>query len=392
MNQSKDVFLSGEDCALPKKLKIAFVGGAYDSAVGRAHRAAIALDQRFELIAGCFSRTEQTSRASAVQYGISPERAYDSIDKLLSREASELDAVVIMTPQDQHGQHVIACLESGLPVVCEKALVGSTEEAVAIQSALSSRRGFLAVTYNYTGYPILRELRQMIQKGRLGRVQQIQVEMPQEGFLKRGSNDLPLTPQDWRLRDGSIPTISLDLGVHIHGMIRFLTGETPQEVVATSQSYGNFSQVTDNVACLANYTNGMTCNIWYSKTALGCRNGLKIRVFGEKGSAEWVQENPEFLYMADQKGGRFIVDRTGNDIEIANQPRYTRFKGGHPAGFIEAFANYYCDIADALEQYLQGKSDPESGYVYGISESIEGLQMLEAISRSSQSKQWEKIA
>lgn len=387
MSQVEDAIHSGVN----NKLRVAFVGGAYESAVGRAHRAAIELDQRFELVAGCFSRSIETSRASAIRYGVAADRAYDSLDELLLHEAKNLDAVVVMTPQDQHGPHVLSCLERDLPVICEKALVASVEEAEAIQRALSSQRGFLAVTYNYTGYPILRELRHMIQQGRLGKIQQVQIEMPQEGFLKLGANDQPVTPQEWRLRDAGVPTISLDLGVHIHGMIHFLTGETPQEVVATSQSYGNFNQVTDNVACLANYSNGMSCNIWYSKTALGCRNGLKVRVFGETGSAEWVQENPEFLYMADQRGSRFIVDRTSPGVDIANQPRYGRFKGGHPAGFVEAFGNYYCDIADELESYQHQKAVGTQGYVMGINESIEGLRMLEAIARSSRSKKWEDL-
>ena len=231
----------------------------------------------------------------------------------------------------------------------------------------------------------------MIQQGRFGKIQQIQIEMPQEGFARVGSDGLPVTPQQWRLRDAGIPTISLDLGVHLHMMIGFLTRERPEEVVATNKSYGNFKQVTDSISCLANYSNDLTCNIWYSKTALGYRNGLKLRIFGEKGTAEWVQENPESLQIADNSGGRFIVDRGSKEIKIANQSRYTRFKAGHPAGFIEAYANYYYDVADSLEYYLDKKDNSIQDYVFGIDESIEGLRMLEAIARSSVNKRWEKV-
>jgi len=374
-----------------RKLKIAFLGGAFHSAVGRAHRAAIEMDQRFELVAGCFSREAEISQSTALKYGVNPVRAYSNIDQLLTNEAGKVDAVVIMTPQNQHGQQVVTCLEAGLPVVCEKALVESVEEAVSIRSKLLSCGGFLAVTYNYTGYPILRELKHMIQQGRFGKIQQIQIEMPQEGFARVGSDGLPFTPQQWRLRDAGIPTISLDLGVHLHMMIGFLTRERPEEVVATSKSYGNFKQVTDSISCLANYSNDLTCNIWYSKTALGYRNGLKLRIFGEKGTAEWVQENPESLQIADNSGGRFIVDRGSKEIKIANQSRYTRFKAGHPAGFIEAYANYYYDVADSLEYYLDKKDNSIQDYVFGIDESIEGLRMLEAIARSSVNKRWEKV-
>lgn len=377
-----------------KKLKIAFLGGAFESAVGRAHRTAIEMDQRFELVAGCFSRNLEANQSAALKYGINPNRAYYSLDKLLEAETDEVDVIAIMTPQDQHGQQVKSCLAAGLPVICEKALVASVGEAIAIKEQLSNR-GFLAVTYNYTGYPMLRELKHMIKQGCFGSIQQIHMEMPQEGFSRVGIAGTPVVPQEWRLRDGPIPTLSLDLGVHLHMMVRFLTGERPEEVVATSNAYGNFKQITDNVSCIARYSNNLNCNIWYSKTALGYRNGLKLRIFGENGSAEWVQENPEYLQLADNTGGKMIIDRASNEIKIANLSRYMRFKSGHPAGFIEAFANYYYDVADALEQYSHNKHNKNSfanEYVFGIEESLEGLQMLDAIAKSSINKRWEKVA
>lgn len=375
---------------IAKTMNVAFLGGAFDSAVGRAHRAAIELDQRFELVSGCFSRSLESSQGSAIKYGISPERAYGSIDNLLSAELNNLDAIVILTPQDQHGAQVQTCLDAGIPVICEKALVGSVDEAITIQDKIQTNGGFLAVTYNYTGYPIIRELRYMIQQGRLGKIQQIQIEMPQEGFSRLSSDGLPLSPQAWRLTDLSIPTLSLDLGVHVHMMIAFLTGETPIELVATTNTYGNFKTIKDSVSCIANYSNELTCNVWYTKCALGNRNGLKLRVFGDLGSAEWLQERPEHLHMADKSGNRLTIDRSTNGIEIANQTRYTRFKAGHPAGFIEAFANYYYDVADALENH-QLEINRKNEYVFGIDQSIEGLRMLSAISDSSKNKRWESL-
>lgn len=166
---------------VPKRLRVAFLGGAFDSAVGRAHRAAIELDQRFELVAGCFSRNAELGLATALKYGVQADRSYANVDQLLAHEKNNLDAIVILTPQDQHGRHVVACLEAGLPVICEKALVGSVEEAIVIQDKLLSCEGFLAVTYNYTGYPILRELRQMIRKGRLGKFSKFKLKCPKRG-------------------------------------------------------------------------------------------------------------------------------------------------------------------------------------------------------------------
>ena len=374
-----------------RKLKVAFLGGGYESAVGRVHRTAIEMDRRFELVSGCFSRNNETNESTSRKYGIAPERSYRNLSDLLAGERNEIDAVVVMTPQDQHGEHVLECLKGGVPVICEKALVPSVNEVEVLKQHLVESKGFLAVTYNYTGYPILRELKHIVQHGKFGKVQQIHIEMPQEGFAKLNMNGQPIVPQDWRLCDYSVPTISLDLGVHLHMIVKFLTGEVPEEVISITNSYGNFSQVIDNVSCLAKYSNNLSCSMWYSKTAFGYRNGLKVRLFGEKGSAEWVQEYPEQLLVADNIGSKYVVDRSSGNIAIANQQRYERFKAGHPAGFIEAFANYYYDVADLLSEYLLKGSVPKNQYVFGIDESMEGIKMLDAIAKSSVSKKWENL-
>jgi predicted dehydrogenase len=349
------------------------------------------MDQRFELVAGCFSRNSETNRRSGRQYGLDLSRIYRNLDDLLENGTGHIDGVLILTPTDQHKAQVIRCLSAGIPVICEKALVISSDEAIEIKKLLLQKKGFLAITYNYTGYPMLRELKYMIEQGRFGRIQQIHIEMPQEGFARLGSDGSPIIPQKWRLHDVKIPTLSLDLGVHLHIIIRFLTNEKPVSVIATSDTYGNFPQIIDNVSCIARYTNNLNCTMWYSKTALGQRNGLKIRLFGEMGSAEWLQENPEYLYLADNRGRKIVIDRASNDVQVCNQIRYTRFKAGHPSGFIEAFANYYSDIADTLEMYLDHKQYAPSQYNFGIEEALEGLYMLEAIAESSANHCWVNV-
>lgn len=230
----------------------------------------------------------------------------------------------------------------------------------------------------------------MVLSRRFGRVRQIHVEMPQDGFARIGADGMPLSPQSWRLRDGPIPTISLDLGVHLHMMIRFLINMEPTEVVAVSDTFGNFSQIVDNVSCIVRYGEDLTCNVWFSKTALGYRNGLRLRLFGELGAAEWQQEAPEYLYLTDSFGNKSIVDRASQNAMVANQLRYGRFKVGHPSGFIEAFANYYSDIADALQVYLNGGRQSNE-YVFGIEEALQGSLLLQAVADSSASRSWMPI-
>jgi predicted dehydrogenase len=371
-------------------LRLGFIGGGLNSAVGNTHRIAAQMDCRWKLEAGCFSTHPDVNIKTADQWGIDPGRRYDTWRDLLANEKEKLDAVCILTPTPIHANMVVEAVNAGYCVVCEKAMAGSAGEAEAICRAVEAQNAFVAVTYNYTGYPMLRELRRMIHDGRLGKLKLIQIEMPQEGYIRLDKNGNPPVPQAWRLRDGVIPTVSLDLGVHLHNMAEFLSGEKPLEVVADEASYGHFDQVVDHVGCLARYTNNLRCQIWYAKMAMGHRNGLRVRVYGDKGGAEWFQLQPEELIFNDVFGNRQIIDRAST-VQIADQLRYNRFKSGHPAGFIEAFANHYYDIADALLEFKQtgAYSCP---WVFTAAQAKEGLEMLEAMTVSCEKKAWQVVS
>lgn len=370
-----------------RKLQVAFLGGGINSAVGRTHNIAIKMDERYELCAGCFSRNKGINLQSAKEYGVDSLRVYDNLDQLIKNEKNNIDAICILTPTPNHKNDVIKCVQNGIRVICEKALAVSSDEAKEIKEVLEENNGFLAVTYNYTGYPMLRELRNMIKEGKLGKIEQVHIEMPQEGFARLDKNGNPQKPQDWRLCDSALPTLSLDLGTHTHDITSFLTGESPLDVVCVQNSFGSFRQIIDNSISIVNYTNDIVSNIWFSKAALGHRNGLKVRAYGEIGSAEWYQLEPENLYYNDNKGHKLIIDRASIDVNVTTEQRYNRFKAGHPSGFIEAFANYYMDIAD----WIVGTSNNESRYVFGIDDALEGLKMLEAMTLSSKEKRWIKI-
>ena len=371
-------------------LRLGFIGGAVTSAIGHTHFNSSRLDGHFRVDCGCFSRTASRNEETARTYGIPAERTHATWHELLARERETLDAVVVLTPTPDHREIVIAALEAGYAVICEKALALSSADCRAIDDALNRRRGFLAVTYNYSGYPMVRELRRLIAEGELGRLHQIHIEMPQEGFLRRAA-----CPQAWRLQDYGVPTISLDLGVHVHHLVHFLTGgRRPLAVVGDQSTYGQFPEIVDNVYCLAHYEDSLRVQSWYGKTALGYRNGLRIRVFGSQASAEWLQTEPENLRLSHADGRHVLLDRGCADADVARQVRYNRFKPGHPSGFIEAFANLYADIADHLRRHqahAAGSNGFANGFVYGARESEEGLRFLEAISRSSRAREWEII-
>lgn len=372
-----------------KPLKLGFIGGALQSAVGYAHFVASSMDNMFEVVAGCFSQQSAKNLETAEAYGVDITRLYGSLQTMLKREQGKLDAIVVLTPTPAHFECVRACLEAGFAVICEKSLATNSEEAKQLQALCKKYHGFLVVTYNYSGYPMVRELAQQIKQESLGKLLHFQIEMPQEGFIRVDAEGKRPQPQAWRLQDGAIPTLHLDLAVHLHQMVYYLTGEKPVELVADQSHYGWFDGVIDNVSCLCRYTNNIQGQVWFSKSALGYRNGMRIRIFGTKASAEWVQTNPEELLISHNNGRREILDRA-SPVSVTHLRRYNRFKSGHPAGFIEAFANLYLDIADCIRQF-KITGDWGSSEVFGSELAIEGLHFLEAIETSVRDKCWVNV-
>jgi predicted dehydrogenase len=373
---------------MSKPLKIGFIGGGLNSAVGYTHYASSNLDGLFRLEAGCFSRDQEINKATGRRYAVEHTRTYTNWRELLAKETARLDAIAVLTPTPSHVEIVAELLAAGYPVICEKALATSAAECAAIQKQVEARNGFLAVTYNYSGYAMFRELVARCQAGELGRLQQMQVEMPQEGFLRRKDDSQVTKPQSWRCVDYRVATVSLDLGVHLHHLVDVVSGGLkPLRVAAVQNHFGLVADVVDNVNALAVYQQGMLVNAWYGKTALGCRNGLRLRVFGSKGSAEWLQSQPESLTLAGCDGSIRMLDPGSPDLLEASQSRYQRFKPGHPSGFIEAFANLYADIAAALWQ-RRGLGDGASGPVRGAEHALDGLRMLEALHEAATTGSW----
>lgn len=371
-------------------LRLGFIGGALDSAVGNTHRIACQMDRRWQVVAACFSTKRDVNLATADAWGVPAERLHADWLTMLRAEHDRLDAVIVLTPTPSHTEIVIAALELGIAVICEKALCTSVDDALAIKRSVEENSGYLAVIYNYTGYPMLREMQHRVSSGHIGQIQQVHVEMPQEGFLRLDQDNNPPRPQSWRLKDGVIPTLSLDLGVHVENMLHYLSGAAPEEVVATSRTSGFFADVLDNTLCLARYSGDIDCQIWFSKSSLGHSNGLRARVFGERGSLEWRQTAAERLYAYDNKGATRTIERYSAELEVANEARYNRFKPGHPDGFFEAFSNYYADLADSVQQY-QATGNWHNPHVFGIDDALRGLQLLQAMQRSHETRAWQAI-
>jgi predicted dehydrogenase len=361
---------------MKSKLKLAIVGGGINSAVGEAHISALLLTNLYQITTVFFSRDFQLNELSRTKYNLTESYICFNIEDLIAQKKN-YDFVIVLTPTDTHFEILMPLINENIHIICEKALVSSLGQAYDLKKALSNSTSKLFVIYNYLGYSMIKALKKIVNNGNLGEISNIQIEMPQEGFA-RVKNNKPISIQPWRLEDDFIPTLSLDLGVHLHILIHYLFDIKPENVFARYNFTGNYKQIVSDVNAIITYENSVVCNMWFSKIALGYLNGLKIRIFGALASAEWIQAEPDKLYIANSLGDKQIIDKNNNIIQDLNINHYERFKPGHPTGFVEALTNYYSDIWKSFK----GFESCENKEVFGIEESIEGIELFNLFSES----------
>lgn len=369
---------------MKEALRIGFIGGSLKSAIGNVHRISCQMDAKFTLVSGCFSRTPTIGELTGREWGIARERVYSNIDEFVAAEANHLDAVAVLTPPQFHAEIIVQLIRNGIAVISEKPLTSSVAEALLIKSVLDSSEKRLFVTFNYTGYPMVRELRARIQRGDLGRLTHIRITMQQESYVRQDSTGIVVPPQKWRLQDGLIPTVSLDLGMHVIQLQRFLYDDSATVVHSRASSFGAFPEVIDDVDIHYKLQSGVEVHGWWGKSSLGYANGLSVEVFGSEASGRWVQTEPEYLQLRTSTGETLVLHRGSSCCVEGSRLRYQRFKAGHPSGFIEAFANLYRDFAGELLPEL-----PEDHYhpsrELNFQQSLEILTLLELASESAAS-------
>ena len=360
-------------------MKLLVIGGGINSAVGRVHRDALSLSSLSAcVVAGCFSRNEKINMLSHDLWNLE-FKSHQSAHELLesySSDASEY-VVLVLTPTNSHFEFIDKALTLGFSVISEKSIACNSNELDILSRICNERGLFLRTTFNYVGYPMIRELKALITEGYIGNIHQVVLEMPQEGLVRP-----PLiqgefsAPQPWRLSDGKIPTVCLDLGVHLHHLLLYISGSCPSPINAKFHNFTQYKNIKDTMFCtFEDSAVGLLGSMWFTKSAIGTRNGMKIRVFGSSGSLSWYQQNPELLEMALSTGEIKTIDRASMCL-VANQPRYERMKAGHPSGYIEAFANIYDDIIAEYQDW-QHKRELFDKTTLGISASLSGLMFFE---------------
>lgn len=360
-------------------MKLLVIGGGINSAVGRVHRDAMALSSyHWQIEAGAFSRNEKLNLLSHQFWGIDYAAHY-SAEEILEHYSPHANdfLVLILTETSSHYDFISKAAHLGFSVICEKSLTSNTDELRQLQHNYPSPNYFIRTTFNYSGYPMVRELKALVTEGYIGQPHQLILEMPQEGLVRP-----PLIqgeykpPQAWRLLDGSIPTVCLDLGVHLHHLMLYTTSLTPEPVSASFSNFTQYDSIKDTLFCnFSDKKQAVNGSMWFTKSAIGTRNGMNIRIFGSAGSVCWTQQHPEHLHLALPTGELRTIDRASNCL-VANAPRYERMKAGHPSGYIEAFANIYDDIAS---EYIDWKSTglDADNCLLGPYPSLKGLDFFE---------------
>ncbi len=356
-----------------KPLKLSFIGGGINSSIGKMHLLSSQLEKNFEIVSGFFSRNIKDNIRSQKEYIISRDRIYNNLIELVENEMNLVDFFVILTPTPNHFEVLKYLISKNVNIICEKPILSNLKEVKIIQSKLKNYKKKIYVTYNYTGYPAIREIQQIINKKKLGKLLSYNLFMTQESFLRNQSKDQKL--KNWRKYDGEISNLYLDLGIHLYNLSFFLLNIKPQSVFSDNIYYKN--KLSDSKIFL-NYSNGTKGLFWISKSSIGNKNDLRIELFFENCSIKWSQNDLEFIYINLPNGSQKRIDRSVNS-KVFNNNRYNRYRMGHPSGFLEAFSNIYQDIAD---DFLNKKNT----YTFNEDNSFSGLKFLNYCEQSAKKK------
>lgn len=383
-----------------RKLRMGMVGGGTDAFIGAIHRRAALMDGQIELVCGCFSVHPEISLVSGKSYFLPNSRIYKTYKEMFDHEAKlpegeRMDFVTIVTPNFAHFDPAIMALEKGFHVVIDKPITFTLEQAKKLKAKLDDTGLTLALTHTYSGYPAVKEARERVQRGDFGKIRKIYVEYPQ-GWLSVKQEDMGNAQASWRTdpkRSGKAGCMG-DIGTHAHHLAEYITGLQVVEVCAELNTFVPGRMLDDDGAALLRFNNGASGVLMATQIAAGEENGIKIRIYGEKGGCEWFQHEPNTLLVKWTDRPAEIV-RTGNgymsDIAKAN----TRTPGGHPEGYLEAFANIYNNFSLTVRAKMNGKKPkPEWLDFPTVDDGIRGMQFIDAVVEAgyNDTKKWIKFA
>lgn len=371
----------------PRRLRLGMVGGGQGAFIGGVHRVAARIDDRYELVAGALSSDAARGAASAAELHIAPDRAYADYGEMARAEAARedgIDAVSIVTPNHLHTRIASAFLDAGIHVICDKPLASNLADALALVQTVRRSGRLFGLTHNYSGYPMVRQAREMVAAGELGEIRVVQAEYPQDWL----STDLEATGQKqaaWRVdpaQAGAGGSLG-DIGTHAEHLARFISGLELAEVSADLTTFVPGRRLDDNAHILLRYSGGARGMLWSSQVAPGNENALRVRIYGSKAGLSFSQENPNQLWFTPLGDRPRLITRGGAGNGAA-AGRATRIPPGHPEGYLEGFAQLYRDMAEQIQARMEQRApDPLACWVPTVEDGARGMKFIESVVESS---------
>lgn len=377
---------------LGRRLRLGLIGGASWSFIGQVHRMAARLDGHYELVAAALSSDPMRAREDARALGFAPERSYGSWRELLEAEArreDRIDVLAVMTPNDSHVEICSAALDAGFHVICDKPLANDVAGARALAAKVTATRAEFCLTYCYSGYPMVRQARDMVRQGELGEIRQVHLQYVQ-GNLAEPQTDAT----GWRMQPDRVAgsMVLLDIGTHAFHLGRYVTGLGIERLCADLGATRPGGRVDDYVSTLMHFSNGARGSLWVTNAAAGSEHGLSFRIHGDLGGLEWHQEEPNRLVHRRAGGFDQILTRRLDATMCSSALRSTRVALGHPEGYVEAFANLYSEFAAVVAARLVQRSAASQAKLYPeVGDGVQDLLIVEAAVRSAATQRWESV-
>jgi predicted dehydrogenase len=378
--------ITGRNDTTGRRLRLGMVGGGKDAFIGAVHRIASRIDGEYELVAGALSSTSERARKSGAALGLAPERIYDDFKSMAIREArlkNGIDAVAIVTPNHMHYPAAREFLKRGIHVICDKPMTSTLSDARKLAKLADSSDALFVLTHNYTGYPMVRHARALVDGGALGKIRLVQVEYVQD-WLTEAEEQGDNKQAQWRTdpeRSGAGGCVG-DIGTHAFNLASFVSGLTVERLSADLTSFVAGRQVDDNTQVMLQFDGGAKGMLWASQVAPGNENTLRLRIYGEKGGLDWAQEDPNYLWFTPFGQEKRLITRGGaGSGEAAG--RVSRVPPGHPEGYLEGFANIYTEAARAIRARAAGEPVPQEVIFPTAQDGLLGVSFIDACVRSS---------
>ena len=379
-----------------RRIRLGMVGGGEGAFIGGVHRFAARLDDQYELVAGALASSPEKALRSGAALGLAPERTYSDFVAMAAAEAARpdgIEVVAIVTPNHMHAPVAEAFLQAGIHVICDKPLATTSKHAKQLLALALQNDLLFAVTYNYTGYPMVRQARQMVREHLLGDIRVVQVEYSQD-WLTENIEQEGQKQAGWRTdpSKAGLGGCIGDIGTHAYQLADYVTGIEVSEVLAELTAFVPGRRLDDNALVMLRYANGARGSLWASQVAPGNENNLRLRVYGSKGGLEWKQEHPNQLRWSPFGQATQVISR-GTGAAGSDAARVTRIPSGHPEGYLEAFGTLYSEIGHAIRSRRSKGATLDTAVQFPtVVDGVKGVAFVEAVVASSnEGGRWVKL-